>query len=333
MFSEEEIFSETERLHEKLANAGFNSGYCRIIAPLTLEINRLKKDKNAVILAHSYQTPDIIYGVADFMGDSFELSKKAKDSDAGLIIFCGVRFMAETAKILSKDKTIVLPSADAGCSLADSITANDVRAMKANHPGRPVVTYINTSSGVKAESDVICTSANALKIIESLPEDEIIFLPDELMAKNLRNLTKKKIIGWKGRCIVHEDFKPQKIKLFKDKFPGLKVLAHTECDPDVVKASDFTGGTGGMIKYIKDTDASSYMLVTECGLNDRMRVEFPDKQFIGMCGLCPFMKQTTLPVILQTLKNPSHGQIIEVPEEIRARAEKSLNKMFELTNK
>ena len=330
-FSQEELTNETKRLYDKLQPVGFGEALCKMFAPLTLEINTIKKQKNTVILAHSYQTPDIMYGIGDFVGDSYQLSKKAEETDADEIIFCGVRFMAETAKILNPSKRVFLPAVTAGCSLADSITADDVRALKAKYPGRPVVTYVNTTAEVKAESDACCTSGNAIKIIEAMPGDEIIFLPDELMAKNLQKLTKKKLITWKGRCIVHEDFKPEKIAWFRQKHRGLKVLVHTECDSSVAEAADFVGGTEGMIKEVQKTDAPSYMLVTECGMNDRMKVEFPEKEFIGMCGLCPYMKQNTLALVLQCLKNPTEKQEILIDEEVRVRAKRALIKMFEIT--
>ena len=326
-----ELRHEETRLYSKLRHVGFSRAQCSLIAPLTFEINQLKKEKKAIILAHSYQTPDIIYGVADFTGDSYQLSALARKTRARTIIFCGVRFMAETAKILNPRKTVLLPAVNAGCSLADSITAADVRLLKKQHPGVPVVTYVNTSAEVKAGSDVCCTSSNALKIIESFPGKEIIFLPDELMRKNMAALTKKRLIGWEGKCIVHDDFKAGKIGVFRKKFPGLKVLAHTECDPSVIGASDFAGGTEGMIKYAKSTRASAYLMITECGLTDRMRVELPGKKFLGMCGLCPYMKQNTLPLILQALKNPRVAQEVKVPESVRKRAEKALLKMFKLS--
>ncbi|HLG25590.1 MAG TPA: quinolinate synthase NadA [Candidatus Gracilibacteria bacterium] len=325
------IEHEAQRLYEKLANVGFNEGYCKMIAPLTLEINELKRRKNAVILAHSYQTADILYGVADVVGDSYQLSKKAQESDADLIVFCGVRFMAETAKVLNPSKTVILPAAEAGCSLADSITAKDVRALKDRHPGVPVVVYVNTSAEVKAEADACCTSANAVKVIEGFPGDEIIFLPDKLMAANLQKVVSKKLITWHGTCIVHEDFQPGTIARFRALYPGVKVLAHSECSPLVVEKSDMVGGTGDMIRYVQETQAPAYMLVTECGLSDRMRAELPEKEFLGMCGLCPYMKMNTLPLVLKALKNPSSHDIIEVDEAIRVGAEKSLLRMFELT--
>lgn len=331
MTDDVKIKEEAARLYEQLQHVGFNEGYCEILAPLTLEINELKKERNAVILAHSYQTPDIIYGVADFKGDSYGLSKEAKETDAKVIVFAGVRFMAETAKVLNPGKTVLLPAPDADCSLADSITAEDVRALKAKHPGVPVVVYVNTSAEVKAEADACCTSANAEKVLNGFDSEEIIFLPDELMAANLQKITGKKLITWHGRCIVHEDFKPEKVEAFKKKYPGLKVLSHSECAPSVVGISDMVGGTSDMIRYVKDVAADSYMLITECGLSDRMRVEYPDKEFIGMCSLCPYMKKTNLLNIRQVLKEPVDSQVVEIPEDVRIGAEKSLNKMFELS--
>ncbi len=329
--TEKEIKKEGRRLHTKLKNVGFNLGYCELIAPLTLEINDLKKKKNAVILAHSYQTPDIIYGVADYKGDSYGLSVAAKKAKADTIVFAGVKFMAETAKILNPKKRVLIPNPQAGCSLSNSITAKDVRALKKKHPGVEVVVYVNTTADVKAEADSCCTSANALKIIEGIEADEVIFLPDQLMGKNLQKMTKKKLILWPGKCIVHEDFRVESIKRFKRTTPGLKVLSHLECPPEVIAESDLTGGTGDMIKYVKETDAKAYMLVTECGLGDRMKVEFPDKSFVGMCSMCPYMKMNTLALIKQVLLAPTTEQTVEVPENVRLRAEKSLTKMFELT--
>lgn len=323
--------SEIDRLFTKLHHVGFDRKRCEMFAPLTAEINRLKKEKNAIILAHTYQTPDILYGVADFQGDSYQLSQKARETEADIIVFCGVRFMAESAKILNPEKTVLLPSLKAGCSLADAITAEDVRVLKREHPGVPVVAYVNTTAEVKAESDICCTSANVLQIIEALPGDEVIFIPDEFMAKNVQKMTSKKIISWKGHCIVHQNFKPTQVAQFKQKYPGLQVAAHTECSPELIQSVDFAGGTGDMIRFVKNSKAPSYMLITECSFSDRMRVEFPEKNFLGMCALCPFMKKNTLPLVLQTLKNPRPEQVIEIPEVIRSKAAKALSKMFELT--
>ncbi len=331
-YSEEEVKKTAEKLHEKIKKTGFSLEECMAFAPLILEINRLKKEKNAVILAHSYQTPDIIYGTADFVGDSLELSRKASETKAGIIVFAGVKFMAETAKILSPEKTVLLPSIEAGCSLSESITAKDVQELKKKYPGVPVVCYVNTSAEVKAESDACCTSANALQVVEIFKENEIIFLPDNLMTKNIQNQTKKKIISWNGLCVVHKEFNTQQIEEVKRKYPGVKILVHTECNPTVVELADFSGGTSGMIKYAETHSDENFMMVTECGLSDRMRVELPEKKFVGTCELCPYMKKNTLELILQALKNPSQEQIIEVPEEIRLKAKKAIDRMMETKN-
>lgn len=325
------VHTEAERLYDRLRHLGWTMQECLLYAPLTLEINALKKQKNAVILGHSYQTPDIIYGVSDFVGDSFELSRKAAETQADTIVFCGVRFMAETAKILSPNKTVLLPAPDAGCSLSESITAQDVRDMKAQHPGVPVVVYVNTSADVKAEADVCCTSANALKIINNLPDKQIIFLPDEFMAKNLAQLTDKKIIGWHGKCIVHDEFDAKSVKAVRDAYPGVKIVAHSECKPEVISEVDAMGGTSDMIRYVKTSDAKSFMLVTECGLGDRMRAEFPSKHIVGTCSLCPYMKKNNLVNVLSALKNPTPDQVIDIESGVRVRAKKALDKMFELS--
>ncbi len=330
--SQFDLQKEAERLFQKLQHVPYTLEQCERFAPLTLEIKALKEAKNAVILAHSYQTPDILFGIADFQGDSYQLSKIAAETTAEMIIFCGVKFMAETAKILNPNKQVILPAVKAGCSLADAINADDVRALKAQYPGVPVVCYVNTSAEVKAEADVCCTSANALKIVEGLKSDKVIFIPDEYMAENLQAMTKKEIISWHGKCIVHKDFKAAKIEIFKKKYPGLKVLAHTECAPEVAIAADYAGGTGDMIRFVKNSDAPYFMLVTECSFSDRLRVDFPEKKFLGMCALCPYMKLNTLPLVLQTLREPKPEQVIDIPEEIRIKAEKSLKKMFELSN-
>ncbi|HIH19622.1 TPA: quinolinate synthase NadA, partial [Candidatus Micrarchaeota archaeon] len=293
--------------------------------------NRLKKEKNAVILAHSYQTPDIIYGVADFTGDSYGLSLQAKKTSANTIIFSGVRFMAETAKILNPDKRVYVPSLEAGCSLADAISAKDLRELKRKHPGAPVVCYVNTSAEVKAESDVCCTSANAAKIIKSFPEKEIIFVPDEFMAKNLERETGKKLISWSARCVVHQDFDRGKIQAVKERFPGIKVLAHSECPPAVAQAADMVGGTTDMERYVKGSDAPSFMLVTECGLSDRLRSENSGKEFVGMCSLCPYMKKNSLSQILELLQKPAKEKEITIPASVAAKAKKALDRMFELS--
>ncbi|MCX8195439.1 MAG: quinolinate synthase NadA [Candidatus Micrarchaeota archaeon] len=331
MPSEKEISSEAARLHDKLGSLGWSLEVCRAYAPLTLEINSLKKKRNAIVLAHSYQTPDIIWGVADFVGDSYALSDAARKTDAKIIVFAGVRFMAETAKLLNPKKRVFIPSLEAGCSLADDITAEDVRQLKRKHPGVPVVCYINTSADVKAESDVCCTSSNAAKIIRALPGRQIIFIPDEFMAKNLEKETGKKIISWHSRCVVHQDFDERKLAALREAFPSAKILVHSECPPAVVQKADLVGGTGDMERFVKSSDASSFVLVTECGLSDRLRFELPNKEFVGMCALCPYMKKNSLALILEVLQGLPQEKEIALPEEVAQRARRALEKMFGLS--
>lgn len=329
-FTDSQIQQETDRLFEKLKKVNWSRDDCQLIAPMTLEINQLKKEKNAIILAHSYQTPDIMYGVADFLGDSYALSLKAQKTKADVIVFSSVHFMAETAKILNPTKTVLVPAV-AGCSLAEGITVEDVRQLRKDHPKAGVVCYINTSAEVKAEVDVICTSSNALKIIEAMPQEEIIFIPDEFMFKNLQPLTKKKLIGWKARCIVHEEFTPEKIKAIRKEYPKAKILAHSECNPQVINEVDMMGSTSQMMDYVDTTDAEEYMLVTECGLSDRVRTENATKKIIGSCAMCPYMKKIMLKDILQCLKNPREDQVVELEPEVMKGAKRSLEKMIELT--
>ncbi|MBI4052362.1 MAG: quinolinate synthase NadA, partial [Elusimicrobia bacterium] len=309
MTDKEAIWEEMDRLAKAgLTRLGYAEAELERMAELTTQISRAKKEQDAVIPAHVYQRAEILYGVADFIGDSLKLSRLCAESPAGKIIFCGVRFMAETAKILSPEKEVFLPAVEAGCSLAESITAEDVRGLKLEYPDVPVVSYINTSAEVKAESDVIVTSANATQIVKTLlgRHPRIIFLPDEWMGRNLaRDLGGKvgeEIIIWNGKCIVHEGFDPESVSYYRGMYPGVKILAHTECSPALVRSVDFAGGTGDMLKYIQNTPASSYMLVTECGLGDLARTQFPDRQFIPMCRLCPYMKATDLSRVLQTLE-------------------------------
>lgn len=328
-FSENEIQAETERLHEKLRKLGWSKQDCEVIAPMTLEISRLKKEKGAVILAHSYQTPDIKYGVADFVGDSYDLSMKAAESDAATIVFCSVEFMGETAKIMSPGKTVLVPK-KAGCSLAESITPDDIRKLKAQNPKAPVVCYVNTTAAVKAECDACCTSGNAAKIINAMEGDEVIFIPDKYMAKNLEEETEKKIIPWDGICIVHEEFTPEKIKAIREDNPDIEILAHPECAPEVIELVDFVGGTAKMLKYMGESSNTKFLLVTECGLSDRARVEYVDKEIIGTCTICPYMKEIMLKDVLQALEDPLPEQIIEIPEETIKKARKTLDRMVEI---
>lgn len=313
----------------------WNLATCREIAPLTLEINRLKQEKNAVILAHSYVAAEIIYGVGDFTGDSYYLSDKAREARADVIVFAGVVFMAETAKILSPHAQVVVPDRASGCSLADSISGEDVRRLKVLYPDAAVVCYINSSAEVKAESDVCVTSGNVYDIVARLPQQRILFVPDRLMADNLRNELEargvhKEIISSDGTCMVHEEFTVEQIAEAREVFPGLKVVAHPECSPEVADLADFVGSTGAMMKYVRSTAAPYFLMLTECGLVGRLAVEDPEKNFIGGCRLCPYMKMNALEKIRDALAHPRPDQIITLDEGLRLRAARCIERMFEL---
>ncbi len=323
---------ETRRLYEKLSRLGWDKDDCEMIAPVTLEINELKKEQNALILAHSYQTPDIMYGVGDYIGDSYGLSVKATEHPAQKIIFCSVYFMGETAKLLNPDKEVLVPRV-AGCSLADSIEGEQVRALRGKYPKAGVVCYVNTYAAVKAESDACCTSANAVEVVEAMPQDEIVFIPDWLMAENLAKITSKTIIRWEGTCIVHEGFDVNSVKNIRQRFPGVKILAHPECTPGLISEVDYAGGTSDMLNYVKRSPAKTFMLVTECGLTDRFKAEFPEKEIVGTCILCPYMKEIHLEDVLKALKESAPEQFIKIPQDIAVRAKLSLDKMFELEKK
>ena len=286
-----------------------------IHAPYIHKINQLKKQKNAIILAHNYQTPEIYHGIADVAADSLALAIEAAKTKADIIIMAGVHFMAETSKLMSPEKKVLLPDMNAGCSLSSSITGKDVRLLKEKYPGVPVVSYVNTSAEVKAETDICCTSANAVKIVESLGAKKVIFLPDDYLAKYVATQTNVEIIAWKGVCMVHDQFNEKEIHDIREKNPGIKIIAHPECPPDVIKASDFAGSTGGMIKYVKDNQPKKVMMVTECSMSDNIQVENPNVEFIRPCNLCPHMKKITLPKILDCLENET-GEIIMDKETI-----------------
>ena len=300
----------------------------KVHAPLIEKINKLKKEKNAIILAHNYQTPEIYHGVADIAADSLALAVEAAKTSADKIIMCGVHFMAETAKLMNPTKKVFLPDMQAGCSLASSITGKDVRLLKQKYPGVPVVSYVNTSADVKAETDVCCTSANAVKVVESLNVDKVIFLPDQYLADYVAKNTKVKIISWKGTCIVHEQFTSKEIKDIKDQNPGIKVIAHPECPPDVIEASDFAGSTSGMIKYVKDNQPKKVMLVTECSMSDNVEADNPNVSFIKPCNLCPYMKKIDLEKILDCLENDTNEIVLD-NKTIEA-ARKSVIRMTEI---
>ena len=294
-------------------------------SPYIESINRLKKEKNAVILAHNYMTPEIYHCVADIVGDSLLLAKEAAKTSADTILMCGVYFMAETAKLMSPDKTVLIPDPRAGCSLAESITGKDVRLLKEKYPGVPVVSYVNTSADVKAETDICCTSSNAVEIIESLGVDKVIFLPDEYLAKNVAKETKVKIISWHGTCMVHEKFTAKEIREYRKDNPGITILAHPECPPEVIAEVDFTGSTSKMSNYVKEKQPRKVLMVTECSMSDNVSIENPNVEFVRPCNLCPHMKRITLPGILQSLIINTYE--VKIQNDVMKRARRPIERM------
>ena len=320
----EQIKKETDPIYQKVSKFIPEVEWA-FHAPLIHKINKLKKEKNAVVLAHNYQTPEIFYGIADIAADSLALAVEAEKTSADIIVMCGVHFMAETAKLMNPNKKVLLPDMGAGCSLASSITGKDVRMLKEKYPGVPVVTYVNTSAEVKAESDVCCTSANAVKVVESLGVDKVIFLPDHYLANYVQKNTKVKIISWQGTCIVHEKFTGKEVEDIRKENPDIKVIAHPECPPDVISASDFAGSTSNMVKYVKEKQPKKVLLVTECSMSDNVQIENPNVQFIKPCNLCPHMKKITLNKIYDCLKNETNE--IKIGHNIAAMARKSVQRM------
>jgi len=297
-------------------------------APLVHAINKLKKEKNAVILAHNYMTPDIFSLIGDYKGDSLGLAIEATKTDAETIVQAGVHFMAETSKILCPDKKVLIPSMRAGCSLASSITGEDIKLIKQRYPGVPVVTYVNTSADVKAESDICCTSSNAVQVVESLGVDKVIMLPDEFLAKNVANMTGVEVIAWHGRCEVHARFSAQDVRDMRAANPGVVVLAHPECPPEVVMESDFTGSTKAMSDYVSDNSPKNVILLTECSMSDNVAMANPDVDFVRPCNLCPHMKRITLQNIYECLRDGVHEVI--VPEDMRKKAALAVQRMIDL---
>ena len=296
--------------------------------PLIVEINRLKREVGAVILAHNYQTPEIFHGVADITGDSLALAKRAAEAEAGIIVMCGVHFMAETAKIVNPGKTVLIPDLEAGCSLAESITAADVRELKRRHPGVPVVTYVKTSAEVKAETDICCTSANAVEVVESLGTDRVIFLPDEYLGRWVAANTDVEVILWNGRCEVHEKFTAADVTAYREQFPGVQVIAHPECSLEVLDAADMVGSTSGMITYLGESRPEKVVMITECSMSDNVAAEFPEIEFVRPCTICPHMKRITLDNIVTSLEKLQHP--VEVDPEIGARARRAVERMLEV---
>jgi quinolinate synthase len=323
----------------------------RIKAELADKINQLKAEKNAVILGHNYMEAALYHSIPDFTGDSLELCRRAAETDKDIIVFCGVRFMAETAKILNPEKTVLIPSPKAGCSLAESITAEDVRELKAKFPGVPVVTYVNTYADVKAESDICCTSGNAAKVVESLDSNQIIFLPDEYLAKNTAKETGKRIIfpsktphpaadagndnleyelvGWHGRCEVHEQFSVEDIETVRRQFPDVVVLTHPECSPEVVEASDFSGSTSAMVKYVEEIEAPRYLLLTECSMGDNITAANPHRELLRLCSIrCPHMGEITLEDTFAALDDIKY--VVDLDEDLRLRALSAVERMISI---
>ena len=296
-------------------------------APYIALINELKVQRSAIILAHNYQTPEIYHGVADYTGDSLGLAQKASETDADIIVLCGVHFMAETAKIINPGKKVLIPDLGAGCSLAASITGEDVRLLKQRYPGVPVVTYVNTSADVKAESDVCCTSANAVRIVEALGVDRVIFLPDNYLGKYVAEQTDVEVILWEGTCEVHERFTGAELRGYRKATPDIQIIAHPECPPDVLEEADFVGSTSGMIGYVDRERPSRVVMITECSMSDNVAVEFPDVDFVRPCNLCPHMKTITLPKILASLEELKFE--VEVDPAVREGALRSVARMLE----
>ncbi|WP_269670711.1 quinolinate synthase NadA [Stenotrophomonas sp. SY1] len=316
-----------ERYSARIARAG-NAVPC-LEWPLHLPwidaIERLKRHRNAIIMAHSYQSPEIFHGVADITGDSLALAQAAADCDAEVIVLCGVHFMAETAKILAPDRTVLIPDPEAGCSLAASITAEDVRYLRALHHGAPVVSYVNTSAAVKAESDACCTSANALQVVEAMGADKVIFLPDQYLGQHVASRTAVELVLWDGRCEVHEQFTAQQVRHTREQFDAL-VVAHPECSPEVLAEADFVGSTTAMGNWLKEKQPPRVALVTECSMADNLRSQFPQIEIIKPCNLCPHMKRITLPNIHACLADLRHP--VQVPGRVAARARNSLQRML-----
>ena len=327
MSAQQQNLSPTQEIYKKISKFVPEAEW-KIHAPLIERINKIKKEKNAIILAHNYQTPEIYHGVADISADSLALAVEASKTKADKIIMCGVHFMAETAKLMCPEKKVFLPDMQAGCSLSNSITGEDVKLLKQKFPGVPVVSYVNTSADVKAETDVCCTSANAVKVVESLNVDKVIFLPDQYLADYVAKNTKVKIISWKGTCIVHEQFTRKEIEEIKSQNPGIKIIAHPECPPDVIAASDFAGSTSGMIDYVKNKQPKKVMLVTECSMSDNVEADNPKVSFIKPCNLCPYMKKINLKKILDCLENETNEIILD-SKTIEA-ARKSVIRMTEI---
>jgi quinolinate synthase len=322
-----EIIQQTAPIYEKVRHIIPEIEW-PVHAPYISAILRLKVERKAVILAHNYQTPEIFHGIADLTGDSLALAREAAKTNADIIVLCGVHFMAETAKLLNPAKTVLIPDLNADCSLASSINAADIKLLREQYPATPVVSYVNTSAEVKAESDICCTSANAVRVVESLDSDQVIFLPDEFLGRYVASQTKKKIILWKGHCEVHEKFTAKDLQVYKEQFPDIVILAHPECPPDVLAEADFVGSTAGMIREVAGRRPRRVLMVTECSMSDNVAVEFPQTEFVRPCNLCPHMKLITLAKILDSLRSMKH--VVEVDPFVAERARNAVQRMLDL---
>jgi len=320
----DDVAAATELLYARVARSVSRAEW-ELYAPYVARIERLKKEKNAVVLAHHYQTAEIYHCVADVIGDSLALAQAAATTDADAIVMCGVHFMAETAKLLNPGKIVLLPDLAAGCSLAESITAADVRALRAAHPGAPVVTYVNTSAAVKAESDVCCTSANAVAVVESLGVPKVIFIPDQYLGAYVASKTKVEIVTWQGHCEVHERFTAEEIRELREMHAGIVVLAHPECPPDVLASADFVGSTTAMLGYVRERNPARVAMITECSMAGNLIDLFPDVEFTQPCNLCPHMRRITLPKILRALETFSPQ--IEIDPIVGLRARRAVERM------
>lgn len=299
-----------------------------LYAPVIADIQRLKRERNAIVLAHNYMTPEIYHGVADLTGDSLSLAYMARDSQADVIVLAGVHFMAETAKLVSPQKTVLIPDLRAGCSLAESITGADIRLLRQAYPGTPVVTYVNTSAEVKAESDICCTSGNAVEVVESLGVDRVIFLPDEYLGRWVATQTKVEVILWKGHCMVHERFTGDELRQLRATTPGVTILAHPECPPEVLAEADYVGSTSGMANYVDLERPAKVVMITECSMADNVAAEHPDIEFVRPCNLCPHMKRITLEKIRWSLDVMQYQ--VEIPNDVAERARRAVERMLEV---
>ncbi len=315
----------TNTLYDRVASV-IPAAEWALFEPYVNAINALKRERNAVILAHNYQTPEIFHGVADIVGDSLHLAREARRAEADVIVVCGVYFMGETAKLLNPERTVLVPDRLAGCSLAESIGPEDVRALKARYPDAPVVSYVNTTAAVKAESDICCTSSNAVRVVESLRVPRVIMIPDEFLAAYVAANTSVEIISWKGRCEVHERFRGIDVERLREDDEGLVVIAHPECPPDVIAAADFAGSTSQMVDFVRKHQDRRVVLLTECSMSDNVVAEFPNVEFVRPCNLCPHMKRNTLPKILRSLQTMQEEVLVD--EAVRVRAVRAIDAML-----